>query len=100
MPGGLFGKVRSQVVLTCTGQVNQCASSSLGGKSLNSVFRQLWSIESAVNCHHDLTSWLVGHVTLTLTSGGMIATYLTKKEDRKMSGRWISLLIAELGMVP
>ena len=67
---------------------------------LNSVFRQLWSIESAVNCHHDLTSWLVGHVTLTLTSGGMIATYLTKKEDRKMSGRWISLLIAELGMVP
>ena len=84
MPGGLFGKVRSQVVLTC----------------LNSVFRKLWSIEPAVNCHHDLTSWLVGHVTLTLTSGGMIATYLTKKEDRKMSGRWISLLIAELGMVP
>ena len=45
MPGGLFGKVRSQVVLTC----------------LNSVFRKLWSIEPAVNCHHDLTSWLVGH---------------------------------------
>lgn len=33
---------------------------------LNSVFRQLWSIEAPVDCDHDLTTWLVGHVTVDL----------------------------------